>query len=232
MDSPDSLNSINSPDYFRMAKNSETSKNETQSFYDRIADVHNLMMLVNGYRDSVAKYMRSLELDLTAESSVLDAGCGTGLVTLAMYKAGYRPRKTFALDLSFNSLTVAREQFEKDEHAATKDIEEIQGNILSLPFADEAHDFVLTCGVLEYVPLDAGLREMARVLKKGGKLILIPVRPSFVGSVLEILYSFKTHPLEKIEKTAKRYFEIVGNYDFPITEPIGWSKKIFLLEKK
>jgi ubiquinone/menaquinone biosynthesis C-methylase UbiE len=208
------------------------AKNETQNFYDRVADVHNLMMKINGYCDSVAKYMRSLELDLSEKSNVLDAGCGTGLVTLALYRAGYRPRKTFALDLSFNSLTVAREQFEKDKNAIPKDIEEIQGNILSLPFDDEAHDAVMTCGVLEYVPLDAGLRELARVLKPNGKLILIPVRPSLVGSVLEILYSFKTHPLEEVKENAENYFEIVGNYDFPINEPIGWSKTIFLLQKK
>ncbi|MGI9035695.1 MAG: class I SAM-dependent methyltransferase [Pyrinomonadaceae bacterium] len=208
------------------------SKNETQSFYDRIADVQNLAMKINGYRDSVAKYLRALKLNLDGESLVLDAGCGTGLVTLALYKAKYRPRKIFALDLSFNSLTVAREQFEKDENVAARDVEEIQGNLLALPLANETCDAVLTCGALEYVPLDEGLREMARVLKTGGKLILIPVRPSVVGSVLEILYNFKTHPIKEVKETAQKYFNIVGNHKFPLTEPIGWSKMIFLLEKK
>ena len=205
---------------------------KTQSFYDRIADVHNLAMKINGYRDSVAKYLRSLKLNLNSDSLVLDAGCGTGLVTLALYNAGYRPQKTFALDLSFNSLTVAKEQFEDDKKARATDIEPIQGNLLSLPFADESFDAVLTCGALEYVPLDAGLRELSRVLKKEGILILIPVRPSIVGSVLEVLYNFKTHPIEEVKKNSERYFNIIGNYKFPITDPIGWSKMLFLLEKK
>jgi hypothetical protein len=61
---------------------------------------------------------------------------------------------------------------------------------------------------------------------------LIPVKPSFVGSVLEILYNFKTHSIEKTEAIAGCYFKIVGEHEFPITEPIGWSKMIFLLEKK
>jgi len=214
-----------------MAKKDQPNNN-TQNFYDRIADVHNLAMKINGYQDSVAKYLRSLKLNLDADSLVLDAGCGTGLVTLALYNADYRPRKTFALDLSFNSLAIAREQFEADKKVKAKNVEEIQGNLLSLPFADESCDTVLTCGALEYVPLRKGLKELARVLKQGGTLIMIPVRPSIMGSVLEILYNFKTHPIEKVKANSERYFNIVGKYKFPITEPIGWSKMLFILQKK
>jgi ubiquinone/menaquinone biosynthesis C-methylase UbiE len=215
-----------------MAQNSKPEKTETQSFYDRIADVHNLMMKVNGYRDSVAKYLRSLDLELNSESLVLDAGSGTGIVTLGFYEAGFQPKKTVALDLSINSLEIAREQFEKDEKTDAENICAVQGNILKLPFADETFDLILTCGVLEYVSLEEGLEEFARVLKTGAKLILIPVKPSFVGSVLEILYNFKTHSIEETKEVAARYFKVVGDYNFPIAEPIGWSKMIFLLEKK
>jgi ubiquinone/menaquinone biosynthesis C-methylase UbiE len=215
-----------------MAQDSETEKTKTQNFYDRIADVHNLMMKINGYRDSVAKYLNSLDLSLNSESLVLDAGSGTGIVTLGFYEAGFRPKKTIALDLSLNSLKIAREQFEKDEKTDAKNICDVQGNVLQLPFSDETFDLVLTCGVLEYVSLEEGLREFARVLKTGAKLILIPVKPSFVGAVLEILYNFKTHSIEETREIAARYFKVVGDYDFPITEPIGWSKMIFLLEKK
>ncbi|MEO8073054.1 MAG: class I SAM-dependent methyltransferase [Acidobacteriota bacterium] len=209
----------------------KTEKSKTQNFYDRIADVHNLAMKVNGYRDSVTKYLQSLDLDLDSESLVLDAGSGTGIVTLGFYGAGFHPKKTIALDLSFNSLEVSREQFEKDKNTDEKNICAVQGNILQLPFAGETFDLIITCGVLEYVSLNEGLKEFARVLKKDAKLVLIPVKPSFVGSVLEILYNFKTHPVEKVKEISQRYFEIVGDYKFPITEPIGWSKMIFLLQK-
>jgi ubiquinone/menaquinone biosynthesis C-methylase UbiE len=214
-----------------MAQESGTDKTETRNFYDRIADVHNLMMKINGYRDSVAKYLNSLQLELNRESLVLDAGSGTGIVTLGFYEAGFQPKKTVALDLSFKSLEIAREQFKKDRNADAENICPVQGNVLKLPFADETFDLILTCGVLEYVSLEEGLEEFARVLKTGAKLILIPVKPSFVGAVLEILYNFKIHSIEETREIAARYFKIVGDYDFPITEPIGWSKMIFLLEK-
>lgn len=208
------------------------AKTKTQSFYDRIADVHNLALKVNGYRKSVAKYLRSLDLNIGTDSLVLDAGSGTGIVTLGFQDTGFRPRKTVAFDLSGNSLKIAREQFAKEKKIDAKNIESVQGNVLALPFADNTFDLVLTCGVLEYVSLDAGLKELSRVLRPGGKLVFIPVKPSFVGSVLELLYNFKIHPMSEVVKISQRYFEIVGNHEFPVAEPIGWSKTIFLLEKK
>lgn len=216
-----------------MAKGSQSgAKTKTQSFYDRIADVHNLALKVNGYRKSVAKYLRSLDLKIDADSYVLDAGSGTGIVTLGFQDTGFRPKKTIALDLSENSLKIARDQFRKERKVDSANIESIQGNVLQLPFGDNAFDLIVTCGVLEYVSLDEGLKEMARVLKPGCKLVFIPVKPSFVGSVLELLYNFKIHPLEDVRQISQRYFNIVGNHEFPIAEPMGWSKTIFLLEKK
>lgn len=205
---------------------------KTQTFYDSIADVHHLAMKINGYRSSVANYLTSLDLRLDEHSLVLDAGSGTGIVTLGFQTAGFRPKKCVALDLSFNSLQVSREQFEKDENADAGNVSLVQGNVVEMPFPDETFDLILTCGVLEYVSLEDGLEEFARVLKTGAKLVLIPVKPSLVGAVLEILYNFKIHSIEKTEEIASRFFKIVGEHEFPVTEPISWSKMIFLLEKK
>ncbi len=217
-----------------MPKNGRKAKQKntkTQGLYDRIADVQNLAMKINGYRASVAKYLKSLDLDIGPNSFVLDAGSGTGIVTLAFQDADFCPRRIVALDLSFNSLEVSREQFRKRRKYA-RNTDAVQGNILKLPFPDSAFDIVLMCGVLEYTPLDDGLGEAARVLKHGAPLVFLPVKPSIVGSVLELLYNFKIHKLDDVRTAATKYFNILGNYEFPITEPIAWSKTIFLLEKK
>ncbi len=214
-----------------MPKNGRKAKPTTQGLYDRIADVQNVAMKLNGYRTSVAKYLRSLDLRLDAGSLVLDAGSGTGLVSMAFQDASLAAKRSIALDLSYKSLEVAREEFRKSKKRSRK-IDPVQGNVLQLPFADETFDLVLMCGVLEYTPLDDGLREAARVLKKGSPLVFLPVKPSLVGSVLEILYNFKIHPLAEVRKAAAKYFNVVGNHEFPATEPISWSKTIFLLEKK
>lgn len=211
---------------------SEDNSDKTGGFYDRIADVHHLAMKLNGYRRSVARFLGSLDLGINADSMVLDAGSGTGIVTLGFQSVGTRPRKTIALDLSLNSLKISREQFGKDKDADAENICVVQGNILKLPFPEDTFDLVLTCGVLEYVPLDEGLREMARVMKRGAKLVLIPVKPSIVGSVLEFLYKFKTHPVEDVRRIASRHFKLVRDHEFPLTEPIAWSKVAFVLEKQ
>jgi ubiquinone/menaquinone biosynthesis C-methylase UbiE len=217
-----------------MAKDNGGSKKhdkaKTQGLYDRIADVHNLAMKVNGYKRSVAKYVRSLDLKLNEDSIVLDAGSGTGIITLGFLDSGLRVKRVVDLDLSFKSLEVAREELVKKKRRSRR-TSFAQADVLRMPFADETFDLVLTCGVLEYVPLDDGLREAARVLKKGASLVFVPVKPSIVGSVLELLYNFKIHPIESVRTAAQRYFRIIGNHEFPITEPISWSKTIFLLEK-
>lgn len=214
-----------------MPKNGKRETEKTQGLYDRIADVQNLAMKINGYRASVSKFLKSLELKVHKDSLVLDAGCGTGIVTLGFEDAGYRPRHIATLDLSLKSLRVARDEFRQKRRYA-KRTGPVQANVLRMPFGDSTFDLVLTCGVLEYVPLDAGLAEIARVLKPGAKLVFLPVKPSIVGSVLELLYNFKMHPLDTVRAAAAKDYRIIGNYEFPVTEPIGWSKTIFLLERK
>jgi ubiquinone/menaquinone biosynthesis C-methylase UbiE len=206
------------------------SKTKTQSFYDRIADVHNIALRMNGYRASVTKYLRSLDLKLNERSMVLDAGSGTGIVSLGFADTKLPHQGLVAFDLSHKSLELANEEF-RNARIDKRKFVTIQGKLLETPFADDSFDLVLTCGVLEYVSLDEGLKELSRVLKPGGKLVFIPVKPSLVGSMLELLYKFKIHPVEDVKRISQRYFNIVGSHEFPIREPIAWSKTIFLLEK-
>lgn len=208
-----------------------TDEAKTRNLYDRIADVHNVALKVNGYRQSLTKYLRTLDLELGPDALVLDAGSGTGIATLGLAGTGLNFKRTIALDLSAKSLNVAREEFHKDRMARGAKIDVVQGDMLEFPFAENTFDLVITCGALEYIPLDTGLSEMARVLKPSGKLVLIPVKPSIVGSVLEVLYKFKSHKTDDVERVAQRYFSIVGNHRFPPIEPMGWSKNAFLLEK-
>ena len=131
-------------------------------------------MKFNGYQPSIARYLRSIDLKINPGSLILDAGSGTGLVTLAVQDAGLRPRSIVSLDLSLKSLHVLQEELTKRKKKFDNAVP-VQGNILKMPFADEAFDAVLMCGVLEYTPLDTALHEAARVLKAGSRLVLLPV---------------------------------------------------------
>src|SRR6266567_1849597 len=147
------------------------------SFYDRIARFYDLTFKLNGYGRSLDQYFEDHPLPVFPDARVLDAGCGTGTLTLALLRTLRVPVKLTALDLSASSMITAQKYVSKDIHREQK-VQFAQSNILSLPFADESFDLIVTSGVLEYVPLDEGLSELARVIARGGHLLHLPMRPS------------------------------------------------------
>lgn len=207
-------------------------KAKVRTFYDQIADLHDLTFSLNGYRRAIADYLRDAPQLPRAPKCALDAGCGSGLMTSALYSAGITPQKTFALDLSFRSLAIARQNFARDRVVAQARVHPVEGNLLNLPFADGSFDLIVTCGALEYISLEDGMREMARLLAPDGALVFLPNRRSVLSKALEVLYNFKIHPLEKVREVNEKYFRTVEVFDFPAVEPIGWSKTLYLLRKK
>ncbi len=200
------------------------------SFYDRIEGFYDLTFKLNGYGRSLDQYFDAHPLPVFPGASVLDAGCGTGTLTLALLRTLKVPVKLTAVDLSASSMATAKKYVEKDK-SSTQPVRFAQGNVLALPFADNAFDLVLTSGVLEYVPLDEGLSELARVIAPRGHLLHLPMRPTPVTTFLEMLFRFKTHPPNEVSETTDRYFQVVSHYRFPRFQAIGWSKSAVLAQK-
>jgi len=199
------------------------------SFYDRIERVYDLTFKLNGYGRSLDQYFETYPLPVFPDARILDAGCGTGTLTLALLRTLKVPVKLTALDLSVSSMGTAKKYVNKNN--SRQAVRFTQGNILALPFADEAFDLVVTSGVLEYVALDEGLSELARVISRGGYLLQLPMRPSLVTTLLEMLFRFRSHPLRLVAETTDRYFQVVSNYRFPPFHVIGWSRSAVLAQK-
>src|ERR1041384_4396229 len=151
---------------------------KTGSFYDRIARLYDLTFKVNGYGRSLDQYFDEHPLPVFPGARVLDAGCGTGTLTLAMLRTLRVPVKLTALDLSASSMATARKYVNKKFSDGDQRVEFMQGNILSLPFPDESFDLIVTSGVLEYVPLEEGFAELARVIAPRGYFLNLPMRPT------------------------------------------------------
>ena len=77
---------------------------KTGSFYDRIARLYDLSFKVNGYGRSLDQYFDEHPLPVFPGARVLDAGCGTGTLTLALLRTLRVPVKLTALDLSLSSM--------------------------------------------------------------------------------------------------------------------------------
>jgi 2-polyprenyl-6-hydroxyphenyl methylase/3-demethylubiquinone-9 3-methyltransferase len=92
--------------------------------------------------------------------SVLDIGCGAGLLTNALALAGH---SVSGIDLSVTSLETAK------RHDATGKVHYEAANAYSLPFADASFDVVCAMDVLEHVEDPRLLiAEASRVLKENG----------------------------------------------------------------
>ena len=140
------------------------------SIYDRFTKLYDLMFRFNGYGRSIEHYLRETPLPLPAGARILDAGCGTGLLTLALLRVLRRPAEITAVDLSGRSLQTARRAVRKLAARPRHRVAFVRADALSLPFPEDSFDLVVTSGVLEYLPLREGLGEMARVLAPGGLL--------------------------------------------------------------
>jgi predicted TPR repeat methyltransferase len=97
--------------------------------------------------------------------SVLDVGCGTGLVGQALRTRGFTGALT-GVDISEASLEVARQGGAYD----TVERADLQQR---LPFEDGSVDAVVCVGVMTYLPeVEAVWREFARVVRPGGLVVV------------------------------------------------------------
>src|SRR5262249_13350574 len=184
------------------------------SFYDRIERLYDLSFKLNGYGRSLDQYLDIHPLPVFENAKILDAGCGTGTLTLALLRKLKLPVNLTAVDLSASVMTTARKYVARNNPNQQR-VRFAQGNVLSLPFADETFDLVVTSGVLEYVPLEEGFTELARVISRGGYFLNLPMRPSAATTVLQLLFRFKTHPPEEVAESTDRHFTVVSHYRFP-----------------
>lgn len=121
---------------------------------------------------------------------VLDVACGTGRGTVGLAQAVGPTGKVDALDLSDAMLAQAKAKLEK--LGLINRVELRQGNAKALPYPDGTFDLVYNGYMFDLIPLDGFspiLQEMARVLKPGGKLVLVNMsKPDERKTIYEKIY--------------------------------------------
>ena len=134
------------------------------------------------------RIFRKRKFDLRGLKSILDVGSGVGQIAQHLIKYSDSDAKLTCTDLSHQMLRRARHRLQ----GRSPDF--VSADISNLPFADESFDCV-TCGyVLEHLPdPQPGLAEVARVLRRGGKLFLLTTEDTFAGAVTSRFWHCRTY---------------------------------------
>ena len=145
--------------------------------YDLINDVQSL---------GLHRWWKRKVIGLTAAKPgqrVLDVCCGTGDLTLALAERGC---ETVGIDFSQPMLEVARSRGEAVASPLRPQF--LHGDALHLPFPDAEFDVItIAYGLRNLADVDRGLRELLRVLRPAGRLVILEFgKPSL--SVLRWLW--------------------------------------------
>ena len=143
-------------------------------------------------------------LDLFTKQSgrYLDAGCGTGDFIPDLVQRG---GDVYALDFAEEMIAHSRRKVE--EHACADRVEFAVGDVYTLPYESNFFDAIIGVGLIEYLSdTDRAFREMHRVMKPGGILIVT------VPNIMSPFMAYET-AVPKMKGVVKSALAAVGLRD-------------------
>jgi demethylmenaquinone methyltransferase / 2-methoxy-6-polyprenyl-1,4-benzoquinol methylase len=137
-----------------------------QRMFDRIAPVYDAMNRVMTAGLDRRWRKATVQAAVRPGDRVLDACCGTGDLAHAAWKSG--AGHVTGIDFSERMLERARRK--------VPELEWLQADVLALPFEDASFDSaVVGFGIRNVDDLEAGIRELRRVLRPGGRLGILEI---------------------------------------------------------
>ncbi len=168
---------------------------QVERMFDRIAHTYDTLNhrlsfdIDRGWRRKAAKQLAPFN-----PKSILDVATGTGDFAILSAKT-LNPDKIIGVDISDGMMEIGRNKVSRANLDAI--VTFMKADCMCLPFNDRSFDAVTAAfGIRNFEDLERGLREMHRVLKKGGHLSIVelttPVR--FPMKQLFRLYSHSVLP--------------------------------------
>ena len=152
----------------------------------------------------------------------LDLATGTADVALEVRQQADSGARIFGVDFAFPML--ARGKTKAERQGAPLSL--IQGDGLSLPFRDAAFDGVIIAfGLRNFEDREAGLAEMGRILKEGGRLVVLEFgHPKGPFGLLYAFYFRVLLPVVgRLVSTHRSAYNYLPNtvYEFPEAEQLS-----------
>lgn len=190
----------------RLVENDLIRRVSYETYRDKVRDVYDgpqgavlaACSLISLHSPLGDRLLRTRKFDLTGAKRILDVGSGAGQIAKHILKYADPDAKVTCFDLSAEMMRRARNRLK------TTAPHFLVADLTKLPFADGTYDCV-TCGyVLEHVP-DAklGLGELSRVMRSGGRMLLLATEDSFSGAFTSRLWRCRTYNRAEIKRVCK-----------------------------
>jgi SAM-dependent methyltransferase len=176
------------------------SRRVSRKVYDGPAGaVLALASVVSLHEPLLGALLRRGTFDVTRFRKILDVGSGAGQILGHLLKEAPADATVIGADLSHRMLSRARNRLK------TKRASFVAADVTRLPFADETFDCV-TCGwVIEHLPdPEPGLREMRRVLRPGGSLLLLATEDTVTGALNSRTWKCRTYNRAELRAACER----------------------------
>lgn len=132
--------------------------------------------------------------------SGLDLGCGTGKITFELARSLRGKGRVIGLDFNEAMLKIAEERLSKASYPQS--IRFLLGNAMALPFPDATFDYATAGFLLRNVTnLEKALNEMVRVVKPGGRIVILELSQPKLPLFRQIYSLYFHHILPWIGKT-------------------------------
>lgn len=150
----------------------KSKKQQVAEMFDKIAGKYDAMNRFLSARTDIGwrkKAIRRLKKD--NPQHILDVATGTGDMAIMAYKL-LKPAHITGIDISEGMLELGRKKVEKE--GLVDKITLLTGDSETINFAENTFDAVMVAfGVRNFENLENGLKEMWRVLKPGGRLVVL-----------------------------------------------------------
>lgn len=150
----------------------QSKKEQVAAMFDQIAFRYDFLnRFLSGGIDVSWRKRAIGELKEIKPQMVLDVATGTADVAIMTMKY-LKPQKIFGIDISEGMLHLGRQKV--DKLLLSKQIELLKGDSEAINFPDATFDAITVAfGVRNFENLEKGLAEMYRVLKPGGKVVIL-----------------------------------------------------------
>lgn len=194
-------------------ESAKTKKEQVAEMFDQIAGKYDFMNRFLSARTDVGWRIKAINtLQKYNPQTILDIATGTGDMAIRAYKM-LHPKKITGIDISVNMLEVGKQKIAKEGLSDYIDLQ--KGDSENIQFANATFDAAMAAfGVRNFEDLDKGLREIHRVLKPTGRLLILEFsrpKPGIFKGIYKLYMQLIAPQIAKVVAQNKEAYQYLND---------------------